>query len=74
MNNLITKIWLFLLLSIIIALGIFVSVFFLVAIVFILIITVPYVLYIKWRAKKEFKRYYFENKALKENYMEDSNG
>ncbi|NPA52277.1 MAG: hypothetical protein GXO22_05235 [Aquificae bacterium] len=78
MNNLITKIWIFLLASIIIVLGILVSIFFLVALLFIVIITVPYVLYLRWKAKKEFDRYYsdikIEKKYLKDNYLESDDG
>ncbi len=78
MGSLITRIWIFLLVSIIIALGIFVSIFFLVAVIFILAITVPYVLYMRWKAKKEFEKGYsdikIEFKSLKDNYMEDKNG
>jgi len=72
MNNIITKIWIFLLVSIIIALGIFVSVFFLIAVIFILMITVPYVYYLRWKAKKEFERYYdIEKRKMLEERTED---
>ncbi len=72
MNNLITKIWILLLVSIIVALGIFVSVFFLIAVIFILMITVPYIYYLRWKAKKEFERYYdVEKRKMLEEKTED---
>ncbi len=75
MNNFITKLWIFLLVSIVVALGIFVSVFFLIAVLFILMITIPYVYYLKWKAKKEFEKYYnYETrtrKMLEEKFKEE---
>ncbi len=54
--NLITKIWIFLVLGIVLLFSIFISFFLFLAVLVIVAITVPYILYIQWKAKKELEK------------------
>ncbi|WP_457638794.1 hypothetical protein [Persephonella sp.] len=65
MGNFITKIWFYTLIAVLLISALFFSVFvFFVALVLILI-TVPYIFYIRWKAKKELEQFDVRDKLRK---------
>ena len=66
MFSFITKIWLFLLLIAILAIAFSISIIVLIGVGVVLILTIPYVFYLKWKAKKQLeKNGIFETKIIK---------
>jgi Flp pilus assembly protein TadB len=56
MFSFLTKIWLFLLVAAVLAISLLFSVFLFAAVLVIAVITIPYVYYVKWKAKKEVEK------------------
>jgi uncharacterized membrane protein len=54
--NLITKIWITLLIGILLVFSIFISFFLFLAVLFVALITLPYIWYIQWKTKKELEK------------------
>ncbi|WP_457640409.1 hypothetical protein [Persephonella sp.] len=72
MDKLITKIWLFILAVVLISFSLFISFFLFIAVLAIILVTVPYFMYIRYRAKKEFDRHYREVYKIKKELSERS--
>jgi Zn-dependent membrane protease YugP len=75
MKTFITKLWLILLFATVLALSLIFSVFLFAAVLILALITVPYVFYLKWKAKKDLEEiekewieaeYEWEEKKMKE--------
>ncbi len=56
MFSILTKIWIFLFVAAVLAISLVFSVFLFAAVLVIAAITIPYVYYLKWKAKKEMKK------------------
>ncbi len=54
--NLITKIWITLLIGVLLVFSIFISFFLFLAVLFVALITLPYIWYIQWKTKKELEK------------------
>ncbi len=54
--NLITRIWITLLIGVVLVFSIFISFFLFLAVLFVAIITIPYIWYLQWKTKKELEK------------------
>jgi len=57
MGNLITKVWFYFIIGVVLITSLFVSFFIFLAVLLVLLITVPFIIYLNWKAKKDFERY-----------------
>ncbi len=57
MGNLITKVWFYFIIGVVLVTSLFVSFFVFLAVLLVIFITIPYLMYINWKAKKDYKRY-----------------
>ena len=63
--NILTKVWFYLVVGLVLFASIFISAFLFLLVLVIVLITIPYALYLNWKAKKEFEKIYNSEK-LKE--------
>lgn len=72
MFSFITKLWLFLLLIAILAIAFSISIIVLIGVGIVLLFTIPYILYLKWKAKKQLeKNGIYEAKIIKVERVDD---
>ncbi len=62
--NLITKVWIAILIGIVLVFSIFISFFLFLAILSVTLITIPYILYLQWKAKKEIEKMNIEYEVI----------
>ncbi|HIE60100.1 MAG TPA: hypothetical protein EYH43_06495 [Persephonella sp.] len=72
MFSFITKLWLFLLLIAILAIALSISIIVLIWVGVVLLFTIPYVFYLKWKAKKQLEENsIYEAKIIKVENLDD---
>ncbi len=69
--NLITKIWITLLIAVILVISIFISFFLFLGILFVVLLTVPYMWYLQWKAKKELEKMNIEYEIIEIKEIEE---
>ncbi len=69
--NLITKIWVTLLIAVVLVISIFVSFFLFLGILFVALLTVPYMWYLQWKAKKELEKMNIEYEIIEIKEIEE---
>jgi len=74
MNDFISKIWIFVVAVIVISLAIFVSFIFFIGAIILILISIPYIYYLKKKAEKEIEYYDVEYEITTKKQLEDGKG
>ncbi len=64
MFNVITKIWIFILLSVALVVSFTISIVLFIAVGIIILLTIPYYFYLKWKAKKELEKTFIDAEII----------
>ncbi len=74
MNDIISKIWIFIVAVILISLAIFVSFIFFIAAIILILISIPYIYYLKKKAEKEIEYYDIEYEIITKKELTEGDG
>jgi len=64
--NLVTRIWFYFVLGIVLVVSFFVSFFIFIAVLLVIAVTIPFVIYLNYRAKKELEKATYPEKIRKD--------